>query len=84
VGLESTGAVTWLSETVPEPDEPPPQATRNADNKQRQTIPAAVRVTRSRAKADTLEEQRTCEERCFILEYTVDRIKQSTCRLFAV
>ncbi len=79
VGLVSTGAVTWLSETVLEPDEPPPQATRNVDMKQRQTIP-----NRFRAKAEALEKQQTCEERYFILEYIVDRIKQSTYSLFTV
>jgi len=55
--LESPGAVPWLSETASDPDELPPQATRNSDNKQRQAIPADVRVNRSRVKAETLEEQ---------------------------
>ena len=74
MGLVSTGAVvTWLPETAPEPDEPPPQATRNADKKHRQTIPADACVNRFRAKAETLKRQQTCEERVFILEYSVDR-----------
>jgi hypothetical protein len=76
VGLVSTGAVTWLSETVLEPDDPPPQATRNVDITQRHN--------RFRVKAEALEKQQTCEEIYFIREYTVDRIKQSTYRLFTV
>jgi hypothetical protein len=80
MGLESTGAVvTWLSETALDPDEPPPQATRNVDIRQRQTIP-----NRFRPEAEVLETQQTCEERYFILKFTVDRLKQSTDRLFAV
>jgi hypothetical protein len=69
VGLESTGAVTWLSETALDPDEPPPQATRNVDIRQRQTIP-----NRFRPEAEVMEIEQTCEERCFILESTVDSI----------
>lgn len=76
VGLESTGAVIWLSDTAPEPEDPPPQATRNADITQR--------LNKFRAKAEALETQQTCEERCFILKYAIDRIKQSTYRLFTV
>jgi hypothetical protein len=81
--LESIGAVTWLSETALDPDEPPPQATRNVDIKQRQTIPADACVNKFRAKAEALEMEQTCEERCFIRE-SVDSIKQSTDRLFTV
>jgi hypothetical protein len=81
--LESTGAVSWLSETALDPDEPP-QATRNVDIRQRQTMPADACVNRFRAKAKVLEKQQTCEERCFIREYTVDSIKQSADRLFTV
>ena len=80
MGLESTGAVvTWLSDTAPEPEDPPPQATRNVDIRQRQTIPNIFRP-----EAEVLETQQTCEERYFILEFTVDRIKQSTYRLITV
>lgn len=78
MGLVSTGVVAWLSETAPEPDDPPPQATRNVDTRQRQTILTDACDNRFRAKAGILEKQQTCEERYFILEYTVDRIKQST------
>jgi len=66
--LESTGAVTWLSETALDPDEPP-QATRNVDIRQRQTIP-----NRFRPEAEALEIEQTCEERFIILETTVDSI----------
>jgi hypothetical protein len=57
VGLESTGVVTGLSETAPEPDEPPPQAASNADIKQRQTMPADACIDRFRTKAKILEAQ---------------------------
>jgi hypothetical protein len=79
VELESTGAVTWLSETALDPDEPPPQATRNVDSRQRQTIPNSFR-----AKAEALKKQQTCEGRCFIREYIDVSIKQSTDCLFTV
>jgi hypothetical protein len=82
VGLVSTGAVvSWLSETAPEPDDPPPQATRNVDNKKRQTILNDACGIRFRAKAEALEKQPACEEICFILGNTVDSLKQSTNRL---
>ena len=40
-----------LSETVAEPDEPPPQAASNADIRQRQAIPADAGVDEFRTKA---------------------------------
>jgi hypothetical protein len=83
VGFESTGAVTWLSETAPDPDEPPPQATRTVDSKEIQTASDAC-VKSFRAKAQGLETQQTCEGRYFILENTVDGIKQKTDRLITV
>jgi hypothetical protein len=75
---------TWLSDTVPEPDELPPQATSKVDIKQRQTIPVDARVTRCRARAGALEGQQACEEMCFILEYTLNSIKQRTDHSFTV
>jgi hypothetical protein len=62
---------------VPEPDEPPPQAMRNVDNKQRQTIPSDARVKGFRTKAETLDEQQTCEERRCILENSLDPISRA-------
>ena len=70
MGLVSPGAVAWLSETAPEPDDPPPQATRNADNIQRQAIPTDACVNRFRTKAEALGRRQKYEERNFILEYT--------------
>jgi hypothetical protein len=54
VGLESMGAVTWLSETAPESDEPPPQATSNVESRQRQKILTDACVNSFRAKAVAL------------------------------
>lgn len=58
MGLESTGAVvTLLSETAPEPDEPPPQATITVDIKQRQMMLVDACVNRFRTQAKTLDKQ---------------------------
>lgn len=54
VKLPSSVVVAWLSDTDPEPDEPP-QATRSVDNKQIQTIAIDVCVDRLDTKADALE-----------------------------
>jgi hypothetical protein len=82
--LESTGAVAWLSDTVPEPEEPPPQATRDTDARQRQAIPADTCVNRFRMKTKILETQQTWKERAIILVDAIDRIKEITDRLFTV
>lgn len=54
VELPSSVEVAWLSDTAPEPDEPP-QATRSIDKKQIQTIAIDACVDRFDTKAEAIE-----------------------------
>jgi hypothetical protein len=66
VKLPSTGVVTWLSDTAPEPDEPP-RATRGVDMKQIHTIAMGACIDRFHTKAEALERLQNIEERYFIM-----------------
>ena len=54
VKLPSTGAAAWLSDTAPEPDEPP-QATISVDKEQILTIVINACVHRFDTNAEALE-----------------------------